>query len=665
MPVASVIPDIQRRILAAGIAGLALAVLAYFPGLSGTFLFDDFANLPALGAYGPVDDLDTFWLYVTSGGADPTGRPLALASFLLDAHDWPADPLPFKRTNLLIHLFNGILLFDLLRRLGGALGESEPPRRTAAALLGASLWLLHPLFVSTTLYVVQREAMLAATFTLIGLIGAVAGWQRDLGRGSHGALLFAVSILACTVLAVLSKANGALLPLLAGLLCLTVLQNPKAPSRPMQWAIRLCVLLPAILILAYLGKIAFDGLGHGVLPLRGWSLEQRLWTQPEIIWRYLGLLFWPRPYTTGLFNDHLEVANGLLDPPTTIPAILGLLAMAGWAVAARRRHPAAALAILFFLAGHLMESSVIALELYYEHRNYLPSMVLFWPLARLLVDSTNVVFTKSRMLATLRPGLLPVLPLLLAGITAIRADLWGNPFDQAMVWARLAPHSARAQVHASIREIEAGKPAAARDRLHQAAREQPNEAQVLMLLANVECMMSGAISGTMMRDVEHSLRTALKPGPETHAWLSALIDGSGPCGKVREVSIESLLDAYAANAEVRRLQGRRHDLHDLRARQSLGSGNATRARQLYAQALQADPSASAGFAQVAMIASHGHSCEALAHLAAIRPLAEQRPTGGWHMATLHRWLLWKRRYWPNEWTRLHDTLATECPAQPA
>src|SRR5688500_18346788 len=101
--------------------GLALllfsAWLAYRPGLAGGFLFDDFINLPALGAMGPVDDWPTFWRYLTSGTADPTGRPLALLSFLADARDWPADPAPFLRSNVLLHLLNGSLLFLLLRAL--------------------------------------------------------------------------------------------------------------------------------------------------------------------------------------------------------------------------------------------------------------------------------------------------------------------------------------------------------------------------------------------------------------------------------------------------------------------------------------------------------------------------------------------------------------------
>ena len=137
---------------------LAVAACLYLPGLSGGFLFDDFINLDALGRNGPIVDAPSFWRYVTSGTSDPLGRPLSLLTFLLNARDWPADPAPFLATNLGLHLLNGMLLWGLLLTLERSL-DTAASHRHPIALLGAGIWLLHPLFVSTTLYVVQREAM--------------------------------------------------------------------------------------------------------------------------------------------------------------------------------------------------------------------------------------------------------------------------------------------------------------------------------------------------------------------------------------------------------------------------------------------------------------------------------------------------------------------------
>lgn len=140
-------PNLSRKFVllpALGLAALLLLTWAsYLPGLSGGFLFDDFVNLDALGKRGPIDDWPAFLRYITSGTADPTGRPLALLSFLIDARDWPAEPYPFLRTNLILHLLNGGLLYLLLRRLeAGLAGTGEAAKWTA--LLATGFWLLHP-----------------------------------------------------------------------------------------------------------------------------------------------------------------------------------------------------------------------------------------------------------------------------------------------------------------------------------------------------------------------------------------------------------------------------------------------------------------------------------------------------------------------------------------
>src|SRR5690554_7948782 len=89
---------------------LVSCYLVYFKGLNGDFLFDDYPNLDALGALGGVTDWNTFRAFVFSGWSGPTGRPISLASFLLDDNTWPSYAPWFKHTNLLIHLLCGLLL---------------------------------------------------------------------------------------------------------------------------------------------------------------------------------------------------------------------------------------------------------------------------------------------------------------------------------------------------------------------------------------------------------------------------------------------------------------------------------------------------------------------------------------------------------------------------
>lgn len=391
----------------------AIATWAYYPGLRGGFLFDDFINLPLLGTDGPITHWATFWRYVTSGHADPTGRPMALLSFLIDASDWPANPYPFKRTNLIIHLINGALLTRLLYQLGrqhfDSANKAVEYRLLLAAILGAAIWLLHPLLVSTTLYIVQREAMLPATFTLVGLLLWLRG-RSSMLRGKYGAGLMWLSfgLGGCTLLAVLSKANGILLPALALTIEFTLLngsdrthqgvinqfqhESPLSPTpleaeqlarnracyRRSMW---LLAGLPSLIVAAYLAYAGWYGATHDISAVRPWTLGQRLLTEPRVLAEYLKLLWLPRPFTTGLFNDHIVASTSLFQPMSTLLSLLLIAALITTALLMRKHRPIIALAILFYFVGQSMESSTIALELYFEHRNYLPAMLLFWPLA--------------------------------------------------------------------------------------------------------------------------------------------------------------------------------------------------------------------------------------------------------------------------------------------
>ena len=118
-----------------------LAFLIYTPGLKGPFLFDDFPNLEKIGALGPIKNWELFQAYISSGFSGPTGRPISLLSFLLNTNDWPADPEPFKQTNLLIHLLISVILFSTIRKLLVSISRSWHEANWIA-LIATTLWLL-------------------------------------------------------------------------------------------------------------------------------------------------------------------------------------------------------------------------------------------------------------------------------------------------------------------------------------------------------------------------------------------------------------------------------------------------------------------------------------------------------------------------------------------
>ena len=642
---------------------LALLLLAgwwaYQPGLSGAFLFDDFKNLGQLGDYGRVRDWPSLLLYVTAGDADPTGRPLAMLSFLLDADDWPADPEPFKYTNILLHLLNGLLLAWLLLWLGRRL-RLAPGRAAAAALLAAVLWTLHPLWVSTTLYVVQREAMLAATFCLLGLLLWVAGRDRIEQRKGGGVPLMVAGAWGCSALALLCKGNGILLPLLIGVteFSLPGRVDARAPGnagllRRMQ---QILLAPPAALIALWLGHALVLGIVHGPTE-QGWTIPQRLLSQPRAILSYLQLLWVPRGSPGGLLNDDFRLSTDLLHPWTTLPALLLVVALLAAGLRLRRRYPAVSVALLFYFAGHLVESSVLPLELYFEHRNYLPAMLLFWPLALWLCSA-------AAPLPRLRVVVATLLPCLLALLAHARAVVWGRPFEQAQLFAQASPHSSRAQMAAAYYLLAYGRPALAASAFRKTLSEFPDEAVAALHLIEADCAQ-----GQLPADDDPAIQRALSENRieagVVHYWMVGQIElaQSGSCRRFDLDYMEKMLAAVRDNPHYAAETLHARDVEHLEGSLALARGDNAAALAEFDRSLAHAPTPDQALLQAALLASNGAPALGLQHLDRYARLPPPPAPGFDGMPWVHRAVLRHLGYWDARVAELRKTLVAETQQQ--
>ncbi|MBP3984525.1 tetratricopeptide repeat protein [Pseudoxanthomonas helianthi] len=646
-------------------AGLALVLLvawAYWPGLTGPFLFDDFGNLDVLGAYGRIRDWPTFLYYLTSGNADPTGRPVALLSFLLDARDWPANAWAFKRTNLLLHLLNGGLLAWVIARLQVGLCRRDPTFVVSrwTPLLAAALWAAHPFFVSTTLYVVQREAMLPMTFALLALLA----WDRavlafDASRTTHGWCWVIMGVGTATLLAGLSKANGFLAPTLAGLvylLCLRPTQDSTGDRRQTDLAAWLCLGLPTLAILSYLAYTAWLLWPLSELYGRDWTLPQRLLSEPRALWSYLGQWLLPRAGGGGVYVEGFSPSRGWLAPWTTLPAMLGLLACTIWAIVFRRRFPALCSAVLFFLVAHMLESTTIPLELYFEHRNYLPMALFGWPVAHFL----------------LRPGPYPryrgaAASLLLATLlllTHARAITWGNPALLGMVSADYEQDSARAQVSAAAEEIRTGQIRAGLGRLHQAQLTAPEDIDVAISAVGLECQTTGRLGADTMRRALRTLSSARRWNYGLYQWFqdASRNPTAVDCIGMGLTGLEQLVAAAESNPQSAASLRKRGFWH-VRGLIALAHNDPNQALRWFNAVLALEPDADYALVQAAALGNAGSPRLGIVHLNEFRRLERQQSASRIRdMASLHRWLLQHYGYYENELIQLRQKLEADASA---
>lgn len=397
--------------------GIGIALLVYANGLNGPFLFDDhvhisqnrWVKIDSLG----IDNLERAWN--SSFSQFPANRPLAQLSFGVNHALSGLDPWAFKLTNLVIHLLNGVFVFLFVRLAMRAAGKPSPADMTAAFV--AVVWLLHPIHVSTVLYTVQRMTLLSGTSLLIGLTCYVQG-RLNIADGRPGRLwMLAAAPLA--LLGFLAKENAALMPLLLLVLEVTLLYRLSSGSeRRLLGLVRLTyIAAPIALAVAYLvthpALLSYDG--------RPFTLEERLLTQPRVLWTYVNWLLMPDLSAFGLFHDDLQISSGWFSPMTTVVAAAGWVVTILAALLLRVRYPLLAFAILFFLANHALESSVFPLEMLFEHRNYLAAIGPLALLGYLIVDVSRAYRWRRTVLAV---SMLLAASYLL--VTWLRVDNWSS-----------------------------------------------------------------------------------------------------------------------------------------------------------------------------------------------------------------------------------------------
>jgi tetratricopeptide (TPR) repeat protein len=455
----------------------------YFPGLKGGFLFDDLSNLSEMSKYGDMSQWDNAQKFINNGIAGPTGRPVSLITFVPQADDWLAgNALPFKVVNLIIHLLCGVLLYWVTCLLLRAYGEIKEQKIKWIALLTASFWLLHPLMLSTTLYVIQRMAQLPLLFTLLALIGYFKGRALIITKPYFAYVLMTVSIGLGTILATFSKENGALLPLLV---LIIEFCNPNKNNKPVwQWRAA-CLWLPSLSIVGML--LNYIEFSNDPWLNRNFNQIERLLTEGRIVVDYLVQLFIPRIEGYGFFQDGFLVSKGWLSPPSTLFSILFLLLLFVGSLLSRKKYPLIALAILFFFAAHLMESTVIGLELYFEHRNYIAAIFLFLPLAAGLYALSEII----------KPSIVIFISVLILAFLSVmtwqRASLWSDENKLMLYWAQNSPNSPRAQ--SIIAEVLArgGHYQEANDIVERALERRP-ESGLLALQLLLQKIEEGSVS---------------------------------------------------------------------------------------------------------------------------------------------------------------------------
>lgn len=418
------------------VASMLITVAAYFPGLNGGYLYDDFPNIVDNRSIHQTEfTIPALMDAATSSPSSFLQRPLASISFAVNHIFTGLDPFWMKASNLFIHLLNGFLLYLLGRLLLQQLRISNHQASLYAALI-ASMWLILPINISAVLYVVQRMESLAQVFVTLGLLGYCHGRLRMLQNQRFGLALAVISVSVCTILGVLAKESAALLPLYAFVIeCFLFRIKDQAGRYDMRVMMLFTVFLVAPYMLGFIWQ--FGKIGRtSAWAARDFNMLERLLTEPRVLVSYLKWTILPLPSDLSFYHDNIEVSRSLISPWTTGLSILVLIALAACAGLLRQGLPLISLGIALYLCSHTLTATIIPLDLAYEHRNYFASFAV------LLAVVAGIIHSHTHRAARL---ILVVLTSYWLLFTAWTATAWSHPVTLAQELAIRAPDSPGAQ----------------------------------------------------------------------------------------------------------------------------------------------------------------------------------------------------------------------------
>lgn len=422
-----------------GVVGLILCCgifLIYSNTFNAAWQFDDLPNI-TLNPYMHLEQLDSDSLiramyaspYEMRYEGQRLYRPVAALSLALNWFVGRDDVFGYHLINALVHFATAFFLYLSISYLLKA--PNLPPRQELQihhiGLLAALLWAMHPIQTQAVTYIIQRMAAMAALFTIGGIFFYVRFRHRNAGRWRYLNLLFCGLFYA---LGMGSKENAAMLPLSLALIEIIFYQN-IADKRTRKKIV--AVTFGLSIGILFLGTVLFYFL-HGnpidymseLYVRRPFSLAERLMTEARVIFKYLSLIFWPSVERLSLIHS-IPLSTSLWVPWTTLPCIAALVGMVCGSLAGIRKYPLVAFGILFFLLNHVVESTFIPLEIIFEHRNYLPSLFLFLPVAAAMEIGLSYCQKQGRAITSVTMiGVIVLLAALGIG-TYLRNLAWVTP----------------------------------------------------------------------------------------------------------------------------------------------------------------------------------------------------------------------------------------------
>ena len=418
-----------------------LAILLYLNSFQVPWQFDDRPNIvDNYSIHFHTFSADRLFGLLTSSFSGSI-RFFSYFTFALNFYFGGLNVFGYHLVNLLIHTISGLLVFwfvFLTLNLPSQKGRYESIG-FKVAFLTSVIFIAHPVQTQAVTYVVQRMTSMAAMFYLLSLIFYIKG---RLSSGKRQVLYYGGMGLS-GFLSILSKENSFVLPIFIALYEVFFFRWREGKS--LHWPI-----LKVSLILVLLGLIGFVLLGGKYLNVieegyryRDFTMSERVLTQFRVVLHYLALLIYPHPSRLNLDYD-FTISKSLFNPIGTFFSLIAIILFIGIGIWKMKKWPLLSFFIFWYFGNLMIESSILPLEMVYEHRLYLPSIGPIFLFSLLFVRVWEKwAPIEKRKREAIFVGLVILITLPLSWSTIERNSIWRSEFALWTDCIEKSPHKGR------------------------------------------------------------------------------------------------------------------------------------------------------------------------------------------------------------------------------
>ncbi len=413
-------------------------------------------------------------------------HPLAWLSHKLDYNLFGLRPGAHHAVNLLFHLLNTLLLFEILRRAAGR----EAIWKSAVV---AALFAVHPLHVESVAWISERKDVLSTFFGLLALLAYI-------GFAKRPRVVFYLIALACFALSVMSKSMLVTLPCVLLLLDYWPLQRL---GQPLVWRTVLRRIAEKIPFFAV-------AIAASLIAMHLKSDQQFAWHDRVVFTlvsyaSYLAKAIWP----FGL-AAHYPFPHGALPLWKPLSAATLLIAISALALAQWRRRPHLTMGWFWFVGTLLPASGIVQVgnHMMADRYTYVPLIGLCIAAAWGVGDALARMRIPPRAIAALAGLWIAGL----AAASAVQTHYWRDMRPLMSHAVRVTSNNCLALYDLGMMDLNEGRYDAALDRFQAALRTDANDDTLLAnLLANQGVALSALGRYT---DALPSFDAALAMDPE-------------------------------------------------------------------------------------------------------------------------------------------------------